>query len=119
MKKALLSTYIVVLLSVGLSVIVKATEVINPLKPEWSDIPAIIASGSGWLRVGAVLGLFGTVLTAGFTHMTSGDNPDKQKKAMMMLRAGLIGFGILILAPVIINAVGAILGVNILVPTTT
>ncbi len=59
----------------------------------------------------AVVFLF-VIIYGGFTRMTATGDPEKEQKSMKILTAGIVGFIIIVLAPVIVKILAAFLGVQ-------
>jgi len=62
-----------------------------------------------------IIGIFviGLVCFAGFTYMTAAGDPDKSKKAILIIVYTFVGLGIIAFAIIIIRVVTALLGINI------
>lgn len=57
----------------------------------------------------------GVIMYGGFVRMTAAGDADKEKQSSQILLAGIIGFVIIALAPVIVNLLGRIIGTGSLV----
>jgi len=87
----------------------------SPISEAFKDIPTAINTLSSYIRPLAIFAFLGVTIYGGFTKLTATGDADKEKKAMEILRAGIIGFVIVVLAPFVVGVIGAILGVpNIL-----
>jgi hypothetical protein len=53
------------------------------------------------------------MIYGGFVRMTAAGDPDKEQKSMKILTAGIIGFVIIALTPLIINILGKFLGIDV------
>ncbi len=62
-----------------------------------------------------VLVFMGVIMYGGFVRMTAAGDPEKEKQSSQVLLAGVIGFVIIVLAPVIVNILGQIIGTGTLV----
>lgn len=89
---------------------VVAVDIDNPTS--LTSIGALIAKVSGLVPPFAVLGFIFSVIYAGFVKMTAAGNPEKEAKSMKIAIAAAVGFAIIALAPLIVNIVANILGVN-------
>lgn len=61
----------------------------------------------------AIIGFVFSVVYAGFLKMSAGVNPDGDKKAMVVAKAAITGFIIIILASFITNMIFSLLGIKI------
>lgn len=52
------------------------------------------------------------IIFGGYTKMTAAGDPDKEQKSMQILTAGIVGFVIIALAPLLINLLGRFLGID-------
>jgi len=59
----------------------------------------------------AVVFLF-VIVYGGYTRMTATGDPEKEKKSMSIITAGIIGFLIIVLAPAIVNLITSLVGVQ-------
>ncbi|HLD03842.1 MAG TPA: hypothetical protein VJC17_03665 [Candidatus Dojkabacteria bacterium] len=92
-----------------------AVTIENPISEAFKDIPTAINTLSSYIRPLAIFAFLGVTIYGGFTKLTAAGDAEKEKKAMEILKAGIIGFIIVVLAPFIVGIIGAILGVpNIL-----
>jgi len=62
-----------------------------------------------------VLVFMAVIMYGGFVRMTAAGDPDKEKQSSQILLAGVVGFVIIALAPVIVNLLGRIIGTGSLV----
>jgi hypothetical protein len=60
-----------------------------------------------------LLVFLGVMMYGGYTRMTAAGDPDKEKTSNQILTAGVIGFVIIALSPLIINVLGRLLGIDI------
>jgi hypothetical protein len=94
------------------SVPVLAETIQNPVSDKYGDIIKIVNSFMQWVRGIAIIALLAYTSYGGYTKLTAGGDPEKDKKAMMTIRSGMIGFIIMVAAPFIVEAVGALLGID-------
>ena len=55
------------------------------------------------------------IIYGGFTKMTAVGSVEKEEKAMKILQAGIIGFTIIVLAPLIVNIITTLLGAETII----
>lgn len=110
MKKVLL----IILILCTVFVMPVHAQLINPAGPAFQDFPAAVATVTSWVRPLAVLVYLGMVIYAGYIRQTAGTDPEKQKKSMQILMYSTTGFILIIAAPLIVNTIAAILGVELL-----
>ncbi len=77
-----------------------------------TNIGQVITRASGVVTPLAVLGFIFAVIYAGYTRMFALGNPDKEAKSMKIAVAAATGFAIIALAPVIVQVLGKLIGVN-------
>ena len=115
------------LISIALSIInfpflfltsVKAETIPCPIAPELCDPRLAISSLSSLILPIAALVLLIILIYAGFTKLTAAGDAEKEKKAMQIIQAAIIGFAIIALAGVIVGTIGSFFGVQLL-PSTT
>jgi len=70
-----------------------------------------------WARRIAALLLLGYLIYGGYTKLTAGGNAEKDKEAKLIIRNAIIGFTLVMIAPIIVRTVGAILGVQSILGT--
>lgn len=112
-SKIFITTFILVL-PMFLVVVSAQTALPNPLPENWKDFPSIVNSASNWIRPIAIIGLTFIFAYGGYIKLTAAGNPDQEKKAYQIIRAGIIGFLIVVLAPFFVNILGGILGADLL-----
>lgn len=114
MKKKLLATTVTVsLMSAFMTpLVVSAVGITGPQNSAFSNLPNAISTVSGWVRPAASLALLGSTIYGGFLRETAGADPEKVKKAMMVISSSIIGFTIIVLAPLIVGTISAIFGVD-------
>lgn len=104
-----LSTFVVIFGSKVLAIPLE-----NPVSERYKDLISILGAFSSWVRPAAIVLLLGIIVWGGFVKLTAAGEQEKEKKAYLIIRAGLIGFTIIVVAPLIVDAVGAILGITLL-----
>jgi hypothetical protein len=52
------------------------------------------------------------IIFGGYTRLTAAGDPEKEKKSMQIITAGIVGFLIIVLAPLIVGFIGTLLGVD-------
>ena len=92
------------------------------------EIPCPLAGGcdlleniqklTGLVRPVAIIALIGVIIYGGFTRLTAAGDPEKEKKSMQILTAGIVGFLIIVFAGVLVGFIGDLLGVENIVDTT-
>ncbi len=76
-----------------------------------ADLPTVINNATGWL-VGILAALATFFLTlGGLRYMAADGNPSEVERAKSALRSAAIGYGLAILAPVVLTVLKQILGV--------
>lgn len=80
--------------------------------PVNKNIFEVISSLSSYIRPLILVVFLGVIIYAGITIQTSAGDPEKQKKGWDTLKAGIVGFVIIALAPVIVEIVGRLIGVR-------
>ncbi|MBN1332119.1 hypothetical protein JW978_04590 [Candidatus Dojkabacteria bacterium] len=80
--------------------------------PVNKNIFEVISSLSTYIRPLILVVFLGVIIYAGITIQTSAGDPEKQKKGWDTLKAGIVGFIIIALAPVIVEIVGRLIGVR-------
>lgn len=77
-----------------------------------ADIPTVITNLQNWI-VGILTGLGTLFLTfGGLRYLMAGSDPGEVESAKRALRAAAIGYGLAILAPVIMTVLQGIVGVE-------
>jgi hypothetical protein len=101
------------LAGVGLSLALPVAAYAAPggaIHPVVNSLPVVIANLQAW-----VLGILGAVATlflvvAGVYWATAGGDPSQVERAKLALRNALVGYGLAILAPVLLQVVRGIVG---------
>jgi hypothetical protein len=76
-----------------------------------ADLPTVINNATGWL-VGILAALATFFLTlGGLRYMAADGNPGEVERAKSALRSAAIGYGLAILAPVVLTVLKQILGI--------
>lgn len=89
---------------------VKKNEIPNPIGVD--SVAGVINKVSGFVQPILVITLLVLIFAAGFTRLTSAGDADKEQKSVKILTSAVIGFIIVVLAPLIIKIVSSILGVK-------
>lgn len=64
-----------------------------------------------------LLVFMGVIIYGGYVRMTASGDPENEKKSTQILTAGVIGFILIALAPLIVNLLGTFLGLgNLITP---
>ncbi len=71
-----------------------------------------ISKVSGYLRPLIVILFLFVIIYGGFVRMTAAGDAEKEKKSTSILTAGIVGFIIVVLAPVIVKIISALIGVQ-------
>ena len=90
-----------------------AATIPNPIGVD--TVAGVINKVSGFVQPILVITLLVLIFAAGFTRLTSAGDADKEQKSVKILTSAVIGFIIVVLAPLIIKIVGSILGVKDLI----
>jgi len=94
------------------------TTIKSPISEAWKDFPSIVNSFSRWITPIAIVGLIFIFVYGGYTKLSAAGDPEKDKKAMQILKAGVVGFILIVLAPFFVSILGAILGADLLNTST-
>lgn len=76
------------------------------------DIFSFIGNMSSYIRPVIGLAFLAVIIYGGWTRMTAAGNADKEKKSMQIIVAGVVGFIIIVLAPVIVGIVTGLIGLQ-------
>ena len=87
-----------------------AHEIAGPLGDV--DIAELINRLSSIVVPITVIAFLGVVIYGGFTRLTAAGDPEKEKKSVHILTAGIIGFLIIVFAPLIVGFIGEILNIQ-------
>lgn len=112
-KKALtavLSTLILAVSAVATPVFAQAVKIENPVL--FPDLESIINFFLGLVRPIIILVFIGTLMYGGWVYLNAKDDAGQTKKAKQIITASIIGFIIIVLAPVIVQLAGSLLGIN-------
>ena len=77
-----------------------------PLSADLCDFGTLMQSATTKIAPIAALALLIMLVYAGFTKMTAAGDPEKEKKAMQIIQASIIGFSIIALATIIVATLG-------------
>jgi hypothetical protein len=89
---------------------VKAVTIPCPLPVELCDGRSALNTLSALILPVAALVLLLVLVYAGFTKLTAAGDAEKEKKAMQIIQAAVIGFAIIALAGVIVGTIGGFFG---------
>ncbi len=84
-----------------------------PLSEELDTIPEFIGFLSNFLFPGVSLLLFAMFIAGGITRLTAAGDAEKEKESQKILTNAVIGTVIIILARVIMQALGALFNVKL------
>ncbi len=96
----------------GLTALVTAFVLLSDQPQVWAvaDIPTVITNLRNWI-VGLLAGLATLFLTfGGLRYLMAGGDPGEVEAAKRALKAAAIGYGLAILAPVIVTVLKGIVG---------
>lgn len=99
---------------VGFTTVVASVVLVADTSLVWAvaDIPTVITNLRNWI-VGILAGLATLFLTfGGLRYLMAGVDPGEVEAAKRALRAAAIGYGLAILAPVIVTALQGIVGAD-------
>lgn len=112
-KKALIALISGVILSISAlatPVYAQAVKIENPVL--FPDLESIINFFLGLVRPIIILVFIGTLMYGGWVYLNAKDDAGQTKKAKQIITASIIGFIIIVLAPVIVQLAGSLLGIN-------
>ncbi len=84
--------------------------VYNPSK--YGSLEQIINTLGGLIRPIVILVLIAMLMYGGWVRLTARDDPKKVADSSKIISAAIVGFGIIVLAPVIVRFFGSLLGVQ-------
>lgn len=90
----------------------ESTSIPCPLAPELCDAQSAINKLTSIILPAAALILLVMLIYAGFTKLTAAGDADKEKQAMKIIQASIIGFAIIALSAVIVGTIGSLFGVK-------
>ena len=96
---------------------VKADTIPCPLPTELCDMRSAIGSLTSIILPAAALVLLVVLIYAGFTKLTAAGDAEKEKRAMQIIQAAIIGFAIIALAGVIVGTLSSLFGIKVLQST--
>jgi len=114
--KLIILVLLIINLSFFLFPTVKAETIPCPLPAELCDGRSALNTLSTFILPVAALVLLIVLIYAGFTKLTAAGDAEKEKKAMQIIQAAIIGFVIIALAGVIVGTIGGFFGIK-LIPT--
>lgn len=77
-----------------------------------SSLEELITVLSNFIRPVIIVVLIMVLIYGGWVRMTAADNADKVASSSKIIVSALVGFAIIVLAPVIVEFVGALIGVR-------
>lgn len=83
-----------------------------PNPSRFNNLEEIINTAGNLIRTAMVLTFLGVVMYGGWVRMTAREDAKKVEASSKIIVAGAIGFGIIVLAPVVVDLVGTLLGVQ-------
>jgi hypothetical protein len=85
---------------------------VNQIVPPLSlSLEELFEKATSFIRPAVLITFLFVVIIGGFTRMTAAGNPEQEEKSMKILTAGIIGFIIVAIAPVIVDFVAQILNI--------
>ena len=109
MKRKLITIFLSVVFLNILSIEVSAFDVPSPTS--LTNFGEVITRVSSLVTPTAVLGFIGSIIYAGYTRMIPGSS-DREEKSMKIAVGAAIGFGIIALAPLLVQILGGIFKVD-------
>jgi len=85
-------------------------QVPNPSR--YGSLEEIINVLGGLIRPIVILALIVMLMYGGWVRLTARDDPKKVEASSKIITAAIVGFAIIVLAPVIVRFVGSLLGVQ-------
>lgn len=83
--------------------------------PTSITITGLIQTALNFLPPIILLVFLGIIVYGGFVRMTASGDADKEQQSSQIITAGVVGFIIIALAPIIINFLGQLLGISNLI----
>lgn len=83
-----------------------------PNPSQFNSLEEVINTALALIRPAVILVLIGVLMYGGYVRLTAQDNADKQASSVKIIVSGLIGFAIIVLAPVLVDFFGVILGIQ-------
>jgi hypothetical protein len=109
MKKFLLIT-ITVISGLAFAYPVSAATIECPTIPTLCSVSGILSTFSTLVAPIATIIFLFMIILGGYTKMTAAGNVEKEKRARQILEAAIIGFCIIVLAPLIVSLLLSLLG---------
>ena len=91
-----------------------ANTIQSPVNPLFSDIGSIFSTLSAFILPVATLAFLAMIIFGGFTYLTAAGNADKEAMAKKILTYAVIGFIIILVAPVVVGIISALFGVQLI-----
>ncbi|KXK26789.1 MAG: hypothetical protein TR69_WS6001000810 [candidate division WS6 bacterium OLB20] len=86
----------------------------NPLNSLFSDIGSIFSTLSAFIIPVATLAFLAMIIYGGFTYLTAAGSDEKVAQAKKILTFAVIGFIIILVAPVVVGIISALFGVQLI-----
>lgn len=86
---------------------IDANEIPNPLG---DDFAGLFANLTSLIRPFIILSFLAVMIYGGYLKMTAAGNAEQEEKASKTFTAGIIGFVIIVLAPLIVSVVQQLIG---------
>lgn len=103
-------TLSLILLSPSVVFAQSVPQIPNPVN--FPDFESIINFVLGLIRPIVLLTLIATLMYGGFIYLTARDDDKKVANAKKIMTAAIVGFVIIVLAPVVVQLVGSLLGIR-------
>lgn len=108
---AFISVIILTILALPQQVVAQGQFVL-PNPSRYDSLEEIINAAGGLVRFIVVIALIVALMIGGWTRLTSQGDSDKIAKSQKIIVAAIAGFVIIVLAPVIVDFVGRLIGVQ-------
>jgi hypothetical protein len=86
-----------------------AVTIENPLS-QFKDLPSVINAASGLVLPFATLAALVSLIYAGFLRLSAAGDVEKEKLSFQIIEATIVGYGIIVLAPVVVSIFNAFFG---------
>jgi len=83
-----------------------------PNPSSFNSLEDIINTLGNLVRPIVIIALIGVVMYGGWVRLTSTGDPEKIALSSKIIVSALVGFGIIVLAPVIVEFLGSLLGIS-------
>ena len=88
---------------------VLAAPIISPIP---DDIFTIIGNLTNLIQPVVILTFLGVLIYGGYIRMTAAGEPEKEARALQIITGAIVGFVIIVIAPILVNIVGQLLNVG-------